>query len=472
MRHPYIAMALLSHLVASANGDSAPAGQASLFYGPEYNLEASANYKIANRESKSVNAWLLFDGMRYTSDYPGIPYDGKVSFRRNTVSAGADGKWKLKSGCLDAALSYQYSAYNFPILDLPTLLTDHHDIDANVGKFKLGWGQREKEIEYSLRLNYDVMYFGKDCANNNLIDIAGTIGRHLTHASEAGLGAGYSFDHSEAVGNKGIVRMQPYFKYASKVFKIKLGADIEIAAGNCFNRPPALFSPDIDMSWTPSHKINVWGKVSGKIDGNSRISLYNEQPYLLADFDAGFSRIYNGEAGVTAGAFKGFRFGVFGGYTLTYDWYIPALTTGYMSECNVKGWHGGIMAGYDYRKYVSADMRLEMAESPDGDYSRGYAPWRDHARLNLIVNSVFRPHEKTEISVGYHLRDGRQKQLPAGNMDLRTISNLKAGISYHISDEWTVSLKGDNLLDKQWYKGPAVPCQGIKGLIGVTYKIQ
>lgn len=445
-------------------------GSASLGYGPVYNFDADAKYRLVGRQDLKLDGFMQFAGMRYTSDYPGIDYDGKVSFRRNTAFAGLKSQWNTAGGTFDASLSYQYSGYNFPILDLPTLATDKYNIEANVMNLNAGWNRKSGEWDYRIGADYSMIFLGNDGANNNVVSLSAEAGYHASSVSRWFLDAGYLIDRSTIVGNKGVLRMSPGYAYSSDSFRLKIGAEFEVATGNCFNRPSALISPAIDISWKISKGVTLWGKANGKIDANTRISLYEEQPYLLADFDAGFSKIYNTEAGMGFGPFRGFRFGFFGGFTKTDDWYIPALKTGYMSTSDVKGWHGGITLGYDYRKYLSINVRSEMAEREDGDYTCGYAPWRDHARLNLVANALVRPISQLEISLGYHLRTDRQKQLPKGNLDLRTISNLMAGITYHIDSRWSVFLRGDNLLDKQWYKGPAVPCQGIKGMLGASCK--
>ncbi len=446
-------------------------GYAALGYGPTYNLAASAGYRFVETNNLTVNGYMQFDGMSYKSRYPGINYDGKVNFRRNTALIGGNTMWKAGNGTLDASLLYQYSGFNFPILDLPTLLTEKHQIDANVAKVKIGWSSHVGMVDYYVRHDYDMIYFGKGGANNNRFDLTAGMSWKASAVTVWAVDAGFSLDHSSLIGNKGIVRVVPKYCFSSNNMTFRIGLDFDVTTGNSSAQTMTLVAPDVYINWQPWTYISVWGKVDGRIDDNSRSKLFDEQPYLLADFDTEFSRIYNGNFGLRFGPFHGAIIDLFGGYTHASDWYIPALQTGYMSRENVKGWHGGAALTYDYRRYLSLSVKAEIAQSPDGNYTRGYAPWRDHARFNLVAQATARPTAKLDLTLGYHLRTGRQKPLHEGkNMYLRNISNLQAGVCYKIDNQWSAFLRGENLLNKHWYLGPAVPSQGIMGIIGATYK--
>lgn len=445
-------------------------GYASLSYGPVYNLAASAGYRFIETDNLTLDAYMQFDGTSYTSSYPAIAYDGRVCFRRNTALAGARTAWKSSAGTLDASLLYQYSGYNFPILDLPTLLTDHNTIYANVVKANVGWGASAGSVTYRIAADYGMLYYGRNLANNNRVALTGAVDWQASSKSVWGLDVAYSLDHSELVGNKGIVHILPRYAFAVNAFKVRLGVDVDVKTGNCAYKPAMLVAPDLNIVWQPSAYFNIWGKLSGRMDDNSRLALLDEQPYLLSDFDAGLSRIYTADAGLTLGPLRGASLSVFGGYAIARDWYMPSVATGYMTPIDVKGAHAGVSFAYDYRRYLSLNVRAEIAQSPRGDYSRGYALWRDHAKFNLTAQATVHPISGLDITLAYHLRTGREKQLPVGDLPLQNINNLQAGVSYRITDSWTAYVRGENLLNRHWYLGPAVPNQGIMGMIGAAYK--
>ncbi len=451
-------------------------GYAMLGYGPVYNLEGSFGYKLVQRQNLSVNALAQFDGMSYRRGYRKLPpfmsgYTDKDCFRRQAVAAGADTRWTTSKGTLTGSVMYQFTDYNFPILQLQIPpVTDRHKIDANQAMVNVGWGSNYKNLDYSVGFDYSMIYLGKGNANNNRVAVKGAASWRTSTKSALSVDLGFSIAHSEITNNKGIVHIVPRYSFAVNQFKLRIGADVDVCTGNVSYSPRLLLSPDLDVVWQPSNFFNIWGKVSGRMDDNYRGKLFDLQPYLLADFDAGMSRIYDGEIGMTFGPFRGGAIQVFGGYTIAKDWYIPAIATGMLEAWDVNGFHGGVAVSYDWRRYISTNLRLEVAESPRGNYSRGYALWGDHARFNLSYNLTARPIDNLSINLGYQLRVGRQKQLAAGkNMNLCNISNLTVAVNYRIDSRWSVFLRGENLLNQNWYLGPAVPCQGIMGMAGASY---
>lgn len=452
-------------------------GYAMLGYGPVYNLTGSVGYRCVESDRLTVDAYGQFNGISYTRNYRKLPafmdgFDGKACFRRQSAALGANTRWTTGKGTLTGSVLYDYIGYNYPILQLQMPpVTDKHIIDANLANVNVGWSAAQSGFDYSVGVDYSTIYMGKNNANNNRIALNGATTWYTSSKSAVNLELGFSMDHSSLTHNKGILHVLPRYSFAVSKFRLRLGANVDVRAGNVAFGPQVLIAPDIDVVWQPSTFFNIWGKVNGKIDDNYRGKLLDEQPYLLADFDAGMSRIYNGDAGLTFGPLRGAAVQVFCGYTIAKDWYMPAIETGYMTPIDVKGFHWGAAFSYDWRRYVSTSIRLDMAQSPRGDYGKGYAPWRDHAKLNLVYNLIVRPIDKLDIGVGYHLRAGRQKTLGEGkDLNLCNISNLSASVSYRITPQWSAFVRGENLLNQNWYLGPAVPCQGIMGMVGASYK--
>lgn len=452
-------------------------GYAMLGFGPVYNLDASLGYRFVDTRELSVDGFLQFNGMSYTRGYAGLPefmgdYTDKACFRRQAVLGGANSSWTTAAGALNASVMYQYQGYTFPILQLQQPpVTEHNNIDASRAKVNLQWASKVKDFDYTVGADYSMVYLGKGNATNNRGILSAGGKWHSSSKSVVGVDLRFSLDNSALVGYKGILHILPRYSFSVSTFKVGVGVDVDIKTGNCPASNTLLVAPDLNLVWQPSAFFNIWGKISGRMDDNFRGAILNEQPYLLADFDAGISRIYDGELGLTVGPFRGFALQLFGGYTIAQDWYMPAIETGYMAPMDVKGFRWGASVSYDWRRFLSIGARLDMAQSPRGDYECGYALWRDHAKLNLTTNVVVRPIDKLEIGLNYHLRSGREKTLGADrNLNLRNISNLSASVNYNITPQWSAFVRGENLLNKNWYLGPAVPCQGIMGMIGASYK--
>lgn len=447
-------------------------GYAALGYGPVYNLAASAGYRLIEKEAMTLDAYMQFDGMSHKSGYPSLEsvYPGKVSYRRNTALVGSNLSWRLsKTDILSASVLYQYSAFNFPILDLATRIVAPHDINANVLKLDGKWSSRIQAVNYSVGADYSMIAFGRNEAENRG-KLSASAMWNASEVSAWGADVSFSLAHSTIIGNKGIFHVNPYYLFSAFRFSAKLGGDIDMRAGSVgYSR--MLVAPDVAITWQALPFASLWGKVSGRLDDNSRVALFNEQPYLFPQFDAGFSRIYFVDGGLTIGPWKGAAIELFAGYTHAKDWYMPAIETGYMAPIDVKGLHAGISFNYEYQKILNLNARAEVAQSPDSNYSRGYALWRDHARFNLTANATIRPIDKLSVTLGYHMRTHRSKILANHrNLDLLNINNLKATATYSVTDRWSAFLSGENILNNKWYLGPSMPSQGIVGMIGATYK--
>lgn len=468
----------INPLDPAAWGTTAPSspwhGYASLFYGPVYNLGASAGYRFVDRRDLTADAWLQFNGSRYSSGFPSLDhYDGKVTLNRNTGLAGVRTTWRptATNGTLMASAVYSLSGYNYPILSLADYTYTLHDITANYADVNASWQAKAGDIAYSVSADYKLMGFGGTASSiNNRIKPAVSVDWKASRLSSWGLDASFAFTHSSIVDNKGVVSLLPHYALTTPTLSLRAGVNIDIRTANAPYSKRALWAPNLDVCWTPSASFNIWGKLNGRLDDNFRGDIYMMQPYTLPTFDATYSRIYNGDGGITLGPWKGASISVFGGYTKAFDWYIGAIVTGDMTPVDMQGAHFGAQFDYRYRNILSLNVRGEYAPNTPGDYSRGYAPWRDHARFNLNASASVRPIQPLCITLAYQLRTDRNKMLASGYLNLQNINNLSASVSYSLNRKWTLSLQGENLINKSWYLGPSIPCQGIMGQLGASYK--
>lgn len=475
-------------------------GYGALGYGPVYNLMGSWGSRVVDREYLAVNAYLQFDGMSYKSKYPGINYDGKVVFRRNTVLGGGDVAYTVGAHHLTGALLYQYSHYNYPILDLPTLATDKNIVNANVVKANAGWKTSYGQADIHASADYGMIYFGKNKANNNRVAVRSGAAWHSSTKSTWTFDFNFSIDHSAAVGNKNIFELHPAYNYASKKLRLRVGLDVDIPDYDAEDAIKLRVIPELAIDWRPIEYFKIWLNSTWDMVDNNRLAMYDEQPYLLQDFDTrDVSGIWKMQAGIGLGPFRGASINVYVTPTIAENWYIPAFGTGYMTNRiprisvssnpgesdyyaeysygnHIGGCLFGVSFSYDYRRYLSLNVTGEYSRRDNGDYYSGYAPWRDHAKYNLMAQATIRPINKLEVNLGYQLRTGREKMIGdlyhQNSLNLRNISNLQAGVSYKINERTSVWLRGENLLNRHWYLGPAVPSQGIMGMIGVIFKIK
>ncbi len=483
-------------------------GYAALAYGPVYNLGASAGYTFVDNDKISANAFLQFNGQKYTSEHPDKAYRGygSVGLRNNSLALGADTHWRpLKSGSLAANVLYRYSAYNFPLpilnqgipyTDPKDCVVSHNDIDANMLDVDLLWKhQPARKFTYTVNAGYGLHKFGQTpgamCENQGKAAIK-LIYDHgkVSHWS---LNAGMDLLSTTANGssralNKGLVDIHPSYLLTLKRFSAAIGVKISLETGN-FNRGSdlkAYLYPELNLLWQPSAYFNLYGRMDGRTDLNSLASLYEAQPYFFPTMtpakynpQGNFfrpSHICNYEIGTNIGPFKGASLMLFAGIDMADEWLMPAYAAGYFSPRDVVGSHFGLKASYTFRSYLDISAKLVYAYSPDDDFDKGYYLWRDHARWDLAVKATVRPVKQLAIGLSYHMRTHRAKPVPGidglsdSSQYLGDIHDLNASVSYNITRQWTVFINGENLIDHRYYLGPAIPSQGIRGMLGAAYK--
>ena len=454
---------------------SSQRGYAALSYGPLWNLNASAGYRAIDRDSLQLDAFMQFNGFAYETTYPDDFFgdNRKVSLRRNSGLIGGRTKWITEQGTLAGSVIYNFSNYNMPFPVNPCT------VNANFVNANAGWsGTIDRKADYRIGIDYTLLGFGyPDNPTHNIGNIDLAANWHYSKRSHWGLILRQTLMHSTSGNNKGVTRIEPSYTLVVDKFSARIAAAIDIKNGNVYYKHAGLVVPKIDLSWHPSSHFTLWGKTDGRLEANSRAMLYDIQPYLNADFEAGFSRIFTADAGMTVGPWAGASIGFFGGYAWTNDWMLPEIGFGTMHGVNVRGGHWGGEINYDFHQYLSLKVRAEMAQGPVGDYSTGYALWGDHAKFNLVAAATVRPIDPLNITLSYHLRTSRNKeadstvpQTPKGYQDLMNISKLNASVGYQFNTNWTAFINGENLLNRHWYLGPAIPSQGIVIMAGAAYK--
>lgn len=446
-------------------------GYAALSYGPLWNLNASAGYRAVNLDSLQVDAFMQFNGFKYKSKYPDNFFgdDRTVQLRRNSGLIGARAQWISTAGILNGSLIYDFSNYNMPFPVRPS------NVNANRANANLNWnGNISAKADYHVGIDYTLLgfgYTGNPTHNIGTVDAAANW--HYSARSHWGIILRQTLMHSTSGANKGVSHVEPVYTFMTPNFTARIAAVIDIKNGNVDYKYGGLVAPKIDLTWRPSSHFTLWAKTDGRLEANSRAMLYDVQPYLHADFEAGFSRIFLADAGLTLGPWAGASIGFFGGYAWTNNWMIPQDGFGEMHGVNVCGAHWGGELNYDYRRYLSLKVRAEMAQGPVGEYTTGYALWGDHAKLNLIAAATVRPIDPLNITLSYHLRTSRNKVstlMPDSYQNLLNISKLNASVGYQINSNWTAFVNGVNLLNRHWYLGPAIPSQGIAVMVGAEYK--
>lgn len=492
-------------------------GYAQLAYGPTYNLDASAGYRIIDRSRLQLNAYMQFNGFKYSAAHPDTPWRvyGKPSMHRNTVTAATNLSWSpLDKASLRVAADYSFSAYNIPMPVVarnaegwvvpdavtPTVVNNH--VNHNGVNVTADWAHAvSTKFSYSLSAAYGMTSFSR------MTEYAHTENR-------GSFGANLRYDHGEKshwalalsalsiqmpdFGHKGVLSVAPAYRLTLRRFTAQIGVKADFRLGNVRNaddNTDGWLYPQVDLCWKPSSMFSLRGVIDGRTDANSMASLFEGQPYNfpanyspvsygVIDLTTGesgtitvfeplaYSRVYTFDAMMTIGPWKGASITLFGGLGFANDWLIPSARTGFWQARDVSGGHYGASFDYSWRQYLALSARAEFSTAKKGDFDSGYYLWRDHARMDLTVSAATRPISPLYIKLAYHLRTGRAKEMPAGGpeQNLFNISDFDASASYDITDRWSVSLRAENMLNHIYYLGPAIPCQGFRMMAGVSYK--
>lgn len=469
-------------------------GYAAVAYGPVYNLGASAGYRVVESQKVTLDAFLQFTGRKYTSEHPDAAYRsyGDVGLRNNSAAVGASLAWNpISSAVFGADILYRFSAYNFPLPVLnqgqpysdPSLCNvNHTNLSANLPEVTLAWKHNaSQKVSYGVNVGYALSKFGG--LDNALAENRASAAANITYdhgdVSHWNLAVSMQLLSTSAnslsgIYNKGIISVNPSYLASGKHFSAKIGAIVSSEIGNYHlaNKLRVFFYPDLSLLWKPVDAFNLYANAAGHTDANSLAALYEAQPYFFPNKEnlLYYSHVYNFELGTNIGPFRGASISAFVGFDVADDWLTPAYKAGYYRQLDMNGFRFGLKAQYAFRKYLNLSAKLAYATSPDNDFKRGYYLWRDHARWDLLVNASVCPIDPLSVSLTYHMRTNRAKPLADGYQNLGDIHDLNASITYRINRQWSVFINGENLVNHHYYLGPAIPAQGIRGMLGFELK--
>lgn len=498
-------------------------GYASLGYFPAFNLGASAGYRFINTSRTRLGAWMQYDGNSYSGfndNDLGLDYQpsDKGKYKNNTVTVAASFDQRVgKSSALDADISYTFSS-----LGLPDKF-DYNKQSVNIFDFSLGWWSRASEaVGYHISGSFSHFGYGKELglavpAGDQVVDGVKSTGENLigfkagvtyfgaSKAPRAGIELSGDFLSRSTSYNPGIiggdvpglplsdktigiVSVNPYYMFGSAPLSARIGARIDISTGG--NGKKFHVAPAVMIDWNPDPRLAFYARVEGGERLNSLRSIYNYCPYINFFGDYQRSNIpVDLRLGVNIGPFEGFSAGIFGNYAVAKDWLMPAMkhtiylldgpvsdphmyenVKSFFMQRELKGWVFGASMAYQWRSIARAEVSAEIAE-------KSYYLWRDRAKYVLGASIEVSPISRLKIDVGYKLRARRRCDLRTsaiGNdytpLNLRNISDLSVGASFALTDALSVFARGENILNRHYYMAFDLEAQGVKGLVGASYK--
>jgi len=240
-------------------------GYADLGYFPVYNLGASAGYRFIDTPEFTLNAYMQFNGFRYTTTHPDVNYRhlGDVTLHQNTVLGAVNAAWRPTgtNGTLSASAYYSFKRYNIPLGSADTIITANRvNIDAN-------WAARTGAVDYNVGAAYNLITTSglPDALNQGRAKVNAGATWHYNTTSA------WRLDLSATIletshQTKGVTHIAPYYSYRSENLLARLGANIDLKNGNTAYEHSAYITPNVSVVWQPSAHFNLWGKADGRLE--------------------------------------------------------------------------------------------------------------------------------------------------------------------------------------------------------------
>lgn len=487
-------------------------GYASIGYFPVFNIGASAGYRFIDTSHSRLGAWMQYNGYSYKE--PGKEAS-KGTYDNNSFTLGARFDQRVgDKSTFGAGLSYTFAATGLPDDFI------NKSQNANIFDADLSWWSRAGLVGYHIKAAYSHFGFGKKvllsethqlpaidskAAGENRITFNAGIGYFGSSSAPRGgieicadfISRYNGFEQIEyqtaaeryeprfaPINAKtlGVTSITPYYAFNNGSIHGRIGAKIEISSGG--EGKKFHIAPAVMLDWNVTSQFAIYLRAEGGEHLNSLHSLYNYCPFINAAWQYQRSHVpMTIDVGMNIGPFAGFSAKLFGGYAIANDWLMPQLTTlsdksgtqsidiSNFGAYDLKGWHAGIALDYDWRSIVKTGVSAEFApQKPD----KGYYLWRDRAKYVIKAYVEACPFKKLSAGVGYELRGKRcnyafdQSEYDA--IELKSVNNLYANASYSLNEAFTIFARGENLLNKRYYLISDIYAQGIKGLVGVSYK--
>ena len=505
-------------------------GYAAIGFMPRYNAALSLGYRIIDTERTRLGAWLQYDGTSYRHSWEEVA-DGECAtdpghdadYKRHTATAAVDLHQLVGSrSAVDVDVDYTFVRYN-------NLIPGHNRAklyDQNIHRLNTDalWSSGFNDLSYTVGARfsrfayvnsvpdgYSGTIFDKEGnperpVRESNVGVNGSLRADFDDHSLAELGVDFSslsYNHTSVTVMTGdwcatgveipqpyrpvlselpgfttwLLRFTPRYRYVTGIATVDLGVKIDLThnAGKAFH-----IAPDVTLGLNPSSKFAVSFRAGGGEVQNTLGSLYEVNPYMASLFAYGNSHVpFTLDAEMTVGPFFGSYLSLFGGYAKANEWLMPVWSS--FSKFNVedvKGWHAGVAAGYKWRDVVDARVSFETASHSDKDLSSAYYLWRDRAKFVVDASLRVTPICPLDITVGYNLRSKRQivyisntvNASPYFFQPIGSVSNLTAAASWRFTPQFTIFLKGENLLNHDYTMLGLVPAQGLTGLAGLSYK--
>lgn len=296
-------------------------------------------------------------------------------------------------------------------------------------------------------------------------------------------------EFEEAPDTYGTLALTPAYRFRNDNVNLQIGARVDLTMnGRTYygNRYDTFrIAPAIKASYTKDAfalYLNALGGTSLHTLAGEYNSDYYSLPGLLST--APVYRPLDGRIGVEIGPFAGFSAAFEEAYAVNLGVYTGGLYAKWLNSeylrptldrtYNTRGFSTLLRLSYDAGKYFK--ITAEGTINP-GSIGKSYFNGYDHARYTAKISAETNPWSTLKFNLDYSFRGRRDIAYYAADTEigedffterLHNLNMLNFGVSYGITDAFSVWGRADNLLNRHDAVTPELPSQGIALSAGIS----
>lgn len=500
-------------------------GYLDLAAGNFLDITGSAGYRFVDTDDTEAGFMLQHNSTSLFRPRTGGPGDGRYRYRYDETIGLYGSHQFADAGTLSARLYWHAGLFNYYGATgdfrsngrFPTQTLNDLYISAGwnaAQKGPLTWNGEVYYRYFGYRSAYTLDLPSRKGTRESQYGVSGDLSYTFSNASS--IGGDIRFDgvsYCKPEGNIPLdgysnLTLTPRYRYSSGNLSLQAGANLDFT----FNAGPegdrySLFhiSPAVSAGWR-SGIAGLWLRAQGGTELQTLSALYEKDyyqnpeltstlpVYTPADISAGLN--VGPFAGLTAGlsvAWKYSRHVPAGGWymsTLCPGYSYPAVPAGYAADLLARG-EGMDIKGFSLGIYIDGKPADFLNFHGDVKYQpqngeKGYFNGYDRPRWIFHGEIEVKPIEPVKLRLGYEYRGVRtiyalyKAQNTAGlpftpdditsGMRLPDITDLSAGISWAVTDRFTVWGEATNLLDRRVMLLPQEKGEGFGFQIGFGLK--
>ena len=463
-------------IVKDWKADAAYRGYLRAGYGNNGNVDAQLGYLWDISKKDRLNLTASFGG--WNGDLTDCNEEDWISRLYNT-KIGLDYKHAFKK--VDFLLGGYYRSqvfnymppkyYDFGNLSSETSYGRQHQTMANV---HLGLASTDEAMPIQFWGEIGMNYFKQKYptriveGNETNLYVKGDIWKAF---NAQGIGVAFDFNnYSYSMGemeNATSLELNPYYKYESEDWRIRLGAHVDWWSGM---DDGVNFSPDVNVEYVFSDSYVFYAKADGGRENKSLMELTDVTPYwtLSHPYIQPAYVSLDAALGLKASPANGWWFNVSGGYQIREDdlfWKLDDVGRSYVSFLQGKSnvFYGSAELKYDYKDLFDLALKATYYNWDSKSSDEYEQKWVLALKPELEINAEvgFKPMGGLRVKAGYeYVKRCEEVYDPIGN--------LYAGADYALLKNLSVFAQVNNLLNKEYVRYDGFPAQKLNFLAGLS----